>query len=102
MQDWTDLAGQAPFWLAAAILAVNAWTFLVMAWDKYRAVDGGRRVPERKLLWLAALGGSPGLLAARAIFRHKTRKEPFVTRLRRILTIQVLLGAALLGWVLGR
>lgn len=56
------------------------------------------RIPERTLLLLALAGGSPGAFHARARFRHKTRKQPFVNNLRLIAALQVglLLG---LGWL---
>ena len=34
------------------------------------------------------IGGSPGALLARRWFRHKTRKEPFSTRLLVIVAVQ--------------
>lgn len=83
------------------------WLFLV---DKARAAkrpadrSGPRRsglaprIPERELLFLAALGGTPGAYAARHLFRHKTRKQPFSDRLRMIAFAQVMALAALAGW----
>ena len=83
------------------------WLFLV---DKARAAKRstnqpgqpwGRsapRIPERELLFLAALGGTPGAYAARHLFRHKTRKQPFSDRLRIIAFAQVMALAALAGW----
>jgi uncharacterized membrane protein YsdA (DUF1294 family) len=56
---------------------LNLATFLVFGWDKRAAAARRPRVPERTLLTLAALGGSPAALLARPIFRHKTRKQPF-------------------------
>jgi uncharacterized membrane protein YsdA (DUF1294 family) len=76
--------------LAALVLGVlNLATFLVFGWDKLAAVDGRSRVPERLLLLLAALGGSPGALLARPVFRHKTRKQPFGAWLALIVFVQV-------------
>lgn len=63
--------------------------------DKARAVAGGRRIPEADLLGLALIGGSPGAFAARQLFRHKTRKEPFSTRLMLIAAVQVGVGGGL-------
>ncbi|HEX7853028.1 MAG TPA: DUF1294 domain-containing protein [Sphingobium sp.] len=80
-----------------AILAVNLWTFLCFWQDKARAVAGGRRVPERDLLALALLGGSPAAFAARHLLRHKTRKQPFSFRLKLIACVQAM--AAIL-WLL--
>ncbi|MET0246001.1 MAG: DUF1294 domain-containing protein [Sphingomonas sp.] len=62
---------------AGAAVAVNLLTFLSFRRDKQRAVVGGRRIPERRLLGLALLGGTPAAFAARAMLRHNTRKQPF-------------------------
>ena len=60
-------------WLAL----VNLLAFLALAKDKHAAKKRRRRVPERRLLWLAALGGTPGIFASIHLFSHKTRKQPF-------------------------
>lgn len=85
-----------PVWVAA-LFVINLWTVLCLGWDKRCATRGQRRIPERRLLTLAALGGSPGALVARRIFRHKSRKEPFSTRLWLIVAAQ---AAALIVWLL--
>jgi len=77
--------------LAAALswlLFVNLWTVLRFWQDKRRAIAGARRIPEADLLGLALVGGSPGAFAARQLFRHKTRKQPFSTQLMLIAAIQ--------------
>ena len=81
------------------LLGINALTFVTFASDKRRAASGDRRTPESKLLALAAFGGTVGALAAQRLFRHKTRKEPFRTRLWLIVLAQtVLLVGAILWW----
>jgi uncharacterized membrane protein YsdA (DUF1294 family) len=82
----------AAIWL----VAINLWTLLRFRQDKARAVAGRRRVAERDLLTLAILGGTPGALAARSLFRHKTRKKPFSTYLQLIAAIQLVAGGTLL------
>ena len=86
--------------LALAVLGlilVNAWTVLRFWQDKQRAIAGERRISESDLLGLALIGGSPGALLARHLFRHKTRKEPFSTQLLVILVLQV---GAVIGFIL--
>ena len=67
---------------------INVLTLLTFSWDKARAKRRGRRVPERKLLWLAVLGGSPAALLGRWIFQHKTRKRGFTMWLLGIVLAQ--------------
>ncbi len=82
---------------AGVLLTVNIWTVIRFWQDKKRAIAGERRIPEADLLGLALIGGSPGALLARRWFRHKTRKEPFSTRLMLIAALQAGagIGAAL-------
>lgn len=87
-----DLASQTLFLLAV----VNATAFAAFGWDKRCAMTGARRIPERTLLGLAAIGGSLGAVAAQQVFRHKTRKEPFRTLLWMILAGQTVLALVLL------
>jgi uncharacterized membrane protein YsdA (DUF1294 family) len=71
-----------------ALLFLNLFTMLRFWQDKQRAVAGERRIPEAHLLGLALVGGSPGALAARRMFRHKTRKQPFSMWLFLIVAVQ--------------
>ncbi|MEH6757451.1 MAG: DUF1294 domain-containing protein [Parasphingorhabdus sp.] len=79
-----------------ALLLINVWTFCMFGWDKVRAESGGWRVAESSLLGLAFIGGTAGAYAGRAVFRHKTRKQPFCDRLQNIVMFQgvVLFGGA--------
>ncbi|RMB36894.1 uncharacterized membrane protein YsdA (DUF1294 family) [Sphingomonas sp. PP-F2F-G114-C0414] len=70
-------------------LVINAITVAAFAIDKRRSSTGAWRIPESRLLWFAALGGSPGAFWARGRYRHKTRKQPFVGRLQLIAMVQV-------------
>lgn len=86
-------------WIAVLYLwAINALTLLAFGWDKLRARRRKRRIPERRLLWLAAIGGSPCAILGRWIFGHKTRKRRFSAWLFVILLVQ----AALCYWALSR
>lgn len=80
----------------AFLLAVNAWVIRCFRVDKLCAVRGHPRISEARLLFLAAIGGSPGAFFARHRFRHKTRKQPFSALLWLVLVLQV---AALIGWL---
>lgn len=70
------MSGTQAVWAAAAL--VNAAAFLLYGWDKLAARRGWRRVPERRLLGVAALGGPVGAWAGVLVFRHKTRKAAFL------------------------
>lgn len=85
------------FYAAVGLALVNLLTWTAFALDKRSAIRGGRRVPERSLLWLAALGGSPAALVARQMLRHKTRKQPFGAVLLAIVCLQVLVLCVLLA-----
>ena len=74
----------------------NAAVFLLTAYDKFAAKHlPGWRVPERLLLWLAALGGAAGEWLAMLLFKHKTRKPRFSVGVPAFLVIQVALIALL-------
>lgn len=88
----TALAGALA---AAYIAAASVVAFALFAWDKWCATQGRRRIPERTLLTVAAIGGKPGAIAGQRLLRHKTRKEPFRTRLLLIAGAQAALAVAL-------
>ncbi len=85
-------------WIAVLYLwAINALTLLAFGWDKLNARRRKKRVPEKRLLWLVTLGGSPGALLGRWIFSHKTRKRRFSIWLYAIVWVQVALGYLLIS-----
>ena len=86
--------------IIAAISAVNVWTFMLFGLDKIRAEEGSWRISEGTLLGWSFIGGSVGAYAGRAIFRHKTRKQPFSSNLHQIAIIQGIGTAIAVGWFL--
>ncbi|HWT11100.1 MAG TPA: DUF1294 domain-containing protein [Roseomonas sp.] len=93
-----DMAG----WVVGAgcwLVGINSVAVIAFHHDKRMAQRGGWRVSEQTLLAIALLGGSGGALAARAAFRHKTRKQPFATRLQAIFVLHglALAGLAMVG-----
>ena len=77
------------------VVAVNVLGYAAMVIDKAKAEHGLRRIPEATLLNLAAIGGSVGTVIAQQTVRHKTRKEPFRSRLIGIVLLQALFLIAL-------
>ena len=84
--------------LATAFVMLNLIAFAAFGFDKAAAERGNRRIAEATLLRWALLGGTPGAYAGRALFRHKTRKQPFCARLHRIAIVQVLAIGAWAWW----
>jgi len=84
--------------LVSYLAGVNLVAFLVFGWDKWAARRGARRVPEARLLLLAALFGAPGAWLGVRAFRHKTVKTSFRVRLLLVTLLDVALAAAAAWW----
>ena len=75
-------------WYLAAISVIAA---IVTIFDKISAKSHGRRVPEKTLLILAALGGSTVMYAVMHLIRHKTRHLKFMIGIPVIIAVQAVL-----------
>ena len=73
---------------------INALGLLLMLADKQKAKRGAWRIPERTLLWVAALGGSLGSWVGMQMFRHKTKHLKFT------IGIPVFLALHIVGLIL--
>ena len=76
------------------LLLINAIGLLIMCIDKLLAKKQARRVPERTLLLIAAIGGSLGSLLGMLVAHHKTRKAKFYI----LVALLLVLHAAAAGW----
>jgi uncharacterized membrane protein YsdA (DUF1294 family) len=65
--------------LLAAYGLFSAVAFVLYGVDKSAARQGRRRTRESTLHTIALVGGWPGALVARQVFRHETVKQPFRT-----------------------
>nr|WP_326184304.1 DUF1294 domain-containing protein [uncultured Oscillibacter sp.] len=86
--------------LAVWLVLINLVTFLVFGLDKLKAKRKAshaatRRVPERTLFLLAALGGSVGALLGMRVWRHKTLHRSFRVGIPLILLLQIVIPAGL-------
>ena len=64
--------------VALWMLVVSVVSFVTYRTDKQAALKNTWRVPENKLHFLDLIGGWPGGLIARQLWRHKTTKTSFV------------------------
>ena len=73
------------------LLIVNYIAFSLYHIDKDRAVKGKRRISEKNLLSIAAIGGSLGAYLGMKTYHHKTKKTSFKFWFYLIVVIQFLL-----------
>ena len=84
----------APAALLLVYAALSLIALVMYRADKRAAERGTWRTPEANLHAVALLGGWPGALVARRVFRHKTRKQPF----RTVFWVTVVANCAALAW----
>ena len=72
------------------LILINIITFVIYALDKYKAVRHLWRIPEKTLIFLAIIGGSPAALLAMYTIRHKIRHIKFTLGVPVILVIQII------------
>jgi uncharacterized membrane protein YsdA (DUF1294 family) len=96
------LPEQLLLWMAGAWLVLVNLNVLIAFWsDKRAAMRGTWRTSEASLLLGALLGGTPAAFLARHLFRHKTRKQPFVGQLWTIACVQIVAIGGAVGWHAG-
>lgn len=69
-------------------VVVNFVSLFLYGIDKWNAIHDRRRIPEKTLIGIAAIGGSIGAYAGMQMFRHKIRKPKFYIGVPIILAIQ--------------
>lgn len=74
-------------------LVINIAGIAVCGIDKRKAIRRQWRIPEKDILMIAVLGGSPGVLIGMYGFRHKTKHLLFTIGVPMILLCQILLAA---------
>jgi len=94
-QIWA-VVGSPWGWLACWLAVINLVTFLAFGLDKWKAKRKEnrpeiRRVPEKTLFLLAALGGGAGALLGMRVFHHKTLHRSFRWGIPAILAVQILI-----------
>lgn len=88
--------------LAVWLVIINVVTFLVFGVDKWKAKrkvrrEQVRRVPEKTLFLLAALGGGLGALIGMRVWHHKTLHRSFRYGIPAILLVEAV-GLFYLWW----
>lgn len=84
------------------LAAVNIFAVIVTIHDKNIAVKNGnakkpkRRVPERTLLIVSAMGGSVAMLLTMLKIRHKTKHMKFMVGIPAIIAVQIALVVLLI------
>ena len=95
-----ELLQKPAFW-AAAYIALMSLVSIAVTWaDKRAAQKHRRRVPERTLLWLAALGGGVAMYIAMRLIRHKTQKAKFMVGIPAILMAEAAAAGAVWWFLL--
>ncbi|AJA09303.1 hypothetical protein SKP52_12040 [Sphingopyxis fribergensis] len=85
-------------YIIAWLIAANLIAFVLMILDKKFAESGARRISESTLLGWALVSGAIGTVAASRLVRHKTRKQPFATKMVMLCAAEIVLLAL---WALG-
>ena len=61
----------------ALFLVINVMGLIVMYLDKWMARIGTVRIPEKWILAICLVGGTPGVTIGMFVFHHKNKKRGF-------------------------
>lgn len=75
---------------AIYIAAISVISIITTISDKRKAIRGKFRVPDKTLIFLAALGGSAAMFVTMRIIRHKTSRPKFMIGIPIIFILQIL------------
>lgn len=84
--------------IAIYLAIITLITFIAFAIDKSKSKSKSRRIPERTLLIMSAIGGSLGALLAMHFVRHKTQHAKFKYGIPAMLATHIALLAYVLLW----
>lgn len=73
------------------LIVINIVSFLVVLYDKNRAINEQFRVPEKVLFLLTLIGGSAGIFAGMRMLRHKSSKNSYKLTVSIIVMIQIVI-----------
>lgn len=73
------------------LILINIITFFYFGIDKTRSELFKKRISEKILWFLTAIGGSLGALGGMRFFHHKTKKSSFQAGIAIILALQIII-----------
>lgn len=73
------------------LVVINVIGLLIMKWDKYLARKQKWRIPEKRIWFIAIVGGALGATIGMFLFRHKTKHVSFTLLLPLLTFGQVIL-----------
>ncbi len=78
------------------LIVVSILAAIITVVDKISARLNKRRIPERTLLTVSALGGSVVMLLTMILIHHKTRKPKFMVGIPVIIVLQIVLAVLIM------
>ena len=81
--------------IALYLFLVNLIAFALYGIDKRRAIKHQFRIPEKKLLWMARIGGGIGSWLGIKVFHHQTKH----TRFRIVVPLWTVLWTIAIVWM---
>jgi uncharacterized membrane protein YsdA (DUF1294 family) len=81
------------------LIGINALAFFIMGYDKLKAKQKKRRIPERHLFLCAIIGGSIGAFIGMRFYRHKTKHPSFQYGVPIIILLQIALAIYFYGFL---
>lgn len=73
------------------LIIINLFTFFFYGVDKFKAQKNKWRIPESRLLFFAAAGGSVGAYIGMHVWHHKTKHAIFRIGIPVIFLVQLLI-----------
>lgn len=79
------------------LLVINIIAFVLMGMDKSYARQKKRRVPEKRLFGVSAIGGALGAWIGMRVWRHKTKHASFRIGIPLLFVLNVVVIYYLIG-----